>query len=58
MESTTRTRLHELDLAVRQALSEMTTDELIRLDCHASIRGVSREELVSQIVSQTAGKRP
>lgn len=58
MESTARTRLHELDMAVRQALSEMTTDELIQLDCHAAIRGVSREELVFQIVSRTVGKRP
>lgn len=53
MESTTRTPLHERELAVRQALRDMTGEQRLQLDIHAALKGVTREQLVVQIVGQT-----
>lgn len=49
MESTTRTP----ELAVRQALRDMTGEQRRQLDIHAALKGVTREQLVVQIVGQT-----
>lgn len=51
MESTTRTPLHERDLAVRQALRDLTDEQRCQLDCHAAIRGLTSEQLVVLVVT-------
>ncbi|MCZ4321427.1 hypothetical protein [Pseudomonas anguilliseptica] len=53
MESTTRTPLHGRDIAVQQALREMTSEQRRQIDAHAAIKGLTREQLVVQIVCQT-----
>lgn len=54
MESTTRTPLHERDLTVQRTLRDLTAEQLRQLDCHAANKGMTREELVVQIVGQSA----
>ncbi|WP_405118774.1 hypothetical protein [Pseudomonas leptonychotis] len=52
MESTTRTPLHERDLAVQRTLRDLTGEQLRQLDCHAAVKGLTREQLVVQVVCQ------
>lgn len=52
MEGTTRTSLREYELAVQQALRDMTGEQRRQLDVHAAIKGLTREQLVVQIVCQ------
>lgn len=53
MESTTRTPLHDRDIAVQQALRAMTGEQRCQLDAHAATKGLTREQLVVQIVCQS-----
>lgn len=50
MESTTRTPLHEREFAVQQVLRDLTGEQRRQLDVHAALKGLTREQLVVQIV--------